>query len=530
MTEQVVVYDDFSGGEFGDLPPHQIRPNMWSGSNVFLTRQGRLSLRPGARDLDPPLTLSSGDDVVASGFIGSPASSHWVAFNDVSSGTPATVRFRNLLSNSWDASRDMVFTLGTADLVPGFLGVEVATETAYFINPGHAMWRYDVNGTGIPATTQITLPFTPDRALAKYKDRLFVSAGNRVYYSNAGDFNTFASDQWFDVGFGPHVRWMGWQRDVLVLITQDSAVWEYRGTPGRDSLRRSYRGERHPWVFYNGRAQIVGNDDVVFIPVDRDYPAYYRNGQMSEVSYLNAMKGAGSQNDPEDVQSIRLFRDDEVMFTFGAALHPETGKRRSLMYRNGAWCYIDWGHIIFTDAPINPFMSSDQQGVVYMQGEVANNMSWSWDSGLDRPGFSSDTYAQVGDYYQQPSRTSIDAHFRLPDWWSAPGESVIVKEVQVDFVKYETGQTDPTHFDVELHQLALGQSGTRVTQLQAFDETNAGIGGGSDGVRDRHKALVPPEANIGTAGFFIKIDGISAVAIEQIRVRIEVQPAEPRDI
>ena len=530
MTEQVVVYDDFSGGEFGDLPPHQVQPNMWSGVNVFLTRQGRLSLRPGVRWLNPALPLDSLDNVVGAGFIGSPASSHWVAYNDVSLLTPATVRFRNLNSSTWDASRDMVFTVGTADLVPGFTGIEVATETAYFINPGHAMWRYDVNGTGVPATTQLTLPFTPDRAIAKYRDRLFVSAGSRVYYSDAADFNTFQSDSWFEVGFGPHVRWMGWQRDVLIIITQDSAIWEYRGTPGRDSLRRAYRGERHPWVFYSGRAQVLGNDDVVFVPVDRDHPSYYRNGQLTELDHLTAMAGTVSQNDPEDVQSVRLHRDDEVMFTFGASTHPSTGNRRSLMKRNGAWCFIDWHHFIFTDAPITPFMSSDQQGLVYQTGEQNNIMSWTWDSNLDRPGFDSDTYAQVGDRYADADFSNIDAHFRLPDWWAAPGESVTVKEVLVDFIKYETGQTVTTHFDVELHQLSLGQSGSVETQLLAFDETNAGIGGGVDGVRDRHKALVPVEANIGTAGFFIKLDNIRGVAIEQIRVRIEIEPHEPRDV
>ncbi len=46
MSPQV-TFADFSGGEFGQLGPTGARPNMFTGSNVMVYKDGSVGPRPG---------------------------------------------------------------------------------------------------------------------------------------------------------------------------------------------------------------------------------------------------------------------------------------------------------------------------------------------------------------------------------------------------------------------------------------------------------------------------------------------------
>lgn len=537
MAEKIVVWDDFSGGEFGDTPTHKVAPNQFTGLNVLVYRSGEIGPRPGIRELANSSDWA-GEDLVGAGFMGSPANAHWIAFNDATTSDPK-IRFRNLASNTWDASRDVTLVLGTADFVPQVLGVEIAPEEIIFLAPGSTFVHYDGNSGGIPSSTEITDitgTLTPGRAMSQYRDRFYVSVGNRVYFSNVGAFTTYtiASD-FFDVGYGPEIRWMGWTEDVLLIITQDSKIWEYRGVPERDELRPAFRGGRHPWEFYPGRIHVTPQDQVVFVPVDRDYPALYRNGRIIELEHLTALGGTET-NDPDDVQIVTLDEDDELMVYFNNR-HPDDSSsfhRRFLQNKNGIWTQHRLEIIRNSDdiqiEPL-PFISSDQQDLVYIhaietQGGLGlndTNIASTYSSTLERPAFTSDTYAQPGDGTDTP----LEARFSTGEWWAPEGAEVTIKQVIVDFTKYDTGAGVQNHFDITLTQLARRESDSPGTvSLRAFDEDDDLAS--AAGIRDRHITGGPSGGAIPSAGFQLTFDNIVGCTIKSIRVVLDQNNETPR--
>jgi hypothetical protein len=538
----VKIYNDFSGGEYGDLPPHQVPSNMWTGLNMMVYRSGELGPRPGIKYIGDFIEAES---IHGAGFMGSPQSSHWVAANyapSFSAPIEPIIKFFNLVSGDWDGTRDGNVPIATPDFLGNALGVEVDPEETYILNATRFLARYQNNSGGVPNTalvTSLTGTVAPGHAMTKYQERLYVSSGNRVYYSAPGTPFTFApTTDWFDVGHGPEVRWMGWQRDSLLIITQDSAIWEYRGVPGRDNLRRVYGGTRHPWHFQAGRAILTPSDQLVFIPVDRDYPAFYSSGQITELKHLKVLGGLQSNN-PSDVVMAVLDEDDELMIRFSQP-HPTTGLERATVLKNGAWCFFEFDpdpdNVLFPGTPeMAPYISSDRQRRMHMYfrtqivgGASALTTIWRWETAaydmeLDRPGFVSDTLASPGD----ADTTPLNAFFKLPESWTEDGNELVIDRIVVDFRKWNTGATETNHFDVSVLPLSRNNTGEAAAKTYVpFDEPTSS--GSTTGRRDRHVAFPTDASRAPSAGFQVQLTNIRGCSIQQIRVEYTEIGRTPR--
>lgn len=512
MAEKIVLWDDFSGGEYGDTPAHMARPNQFTGLNVIVYRDGTIGPRPGIkayRNTDLPSGVVKG-----AGFSGSPGSTWWLA--------TATNQLWVDDTDNWDqATGTFNATLVHAE------GQEVSSGQTYVIADNDDMYRINHADDG-STLTQVTgfsaATAGVGTAVAKFRERLYGVEDNTLWYSSALDFTTWGADNFFHIGVGPEVRFLGWMKDALIIITADSGIWEYRGTPdAKDSLRRLYQGTRHPWVFYPGRAAVLPNDELWFVPVDRDYPAQWLNGFINAMEHLKVFEGdyAGSGNDPAEVRVILTDEDDECLILWNV-VDPTTSKPRALIKRDDTWTKIEWGV-----ADISTFAATDRQGLILLTDGGAAGAApdlYTYNTALERPGFVSDAYAGPGDNTILP----LNAYFSLGEWWAPEGAEVTIKNIIIDFVKYDTGAVVQNHMTIGVIPLARQDSddaGT-VVAFQAFDQGD--VLATAAGVRDRHITGGPAGGAVPSSGFQVKIEGIVGCAIKAVRVIIDQNPASPR--
>ncbi len=514
MAQKIVVFDDWSGGEYGDTPAHKAEINQFTGINVIVYRSGEIGPRPG-------LKAFSNDDlpngvVKGMGFGGTPGASFWIAtaLNEL-------WVYDNTGGTDWDeATGTFNATLVRVE------GQEVEVGSSYLIAQGDDVYELahvDDGSTLTQRTSWSTAATTIGDGISKFRERLWIGDDNILRYSNAADFDVAAGS--VTVGFGPHIRALLWMKDALLIFTADSAIWEYRGTPGvsgKDSLRRIYQGTRHPWVFFPGRALVLPNDDVWFVPIDRDYPAQWFNGFVSEIKHLKLFEGdfAGSENNHDEVRLLPVNEDDELIVLFNTA-DPTTNKKRALIKRDQTWSKIEWG---ITD--LTTYAASDRQERVLLSdggGASAPPDLYTYDPSLERPGFTSDTNAQPGD----DSTTPLDANFTTAEWWAPEGSEVTIKNIIIDFTKYDTGAGVQNHFNVNLIQLARREEESPDTvSMRAFDEDDDTST--AAGIRDRHITYGISAGSIPAAGFKIQIEGIVGCTIKAIRVHLDQNDSTPR--
>lgn len=517
MAEKVVVWDDWSGGEYGDIPDHHAAPNQFTGMNVVVYRNGEIGPRPGIRSFTND-SLGHGF-ITGAGFAGTAGADHWVMVNKALS-TDVEI-YDGTGGSTWVVHSGAITTPSVGLDVTSF--EEVDSATTYVLVPTNKLYRFD-HVDGGSTITPLTFTDPDGHAIAKYRDRLYGNSGNTVYYSEANDADTWDSSDFFKVGVGPPVRWMGTQRDSLIIITSDSRVYQYTGSPGSDTLREIYTGTRHPWVFYPGQARVLPDGNLLFVPVDRDYPAWLTGGRVVEMDHLSILGGPdySSADSSSEVGIYRLDEDDEALILFEQD-HPTSGQQRAITYRDGKWFFFEWGV-----ANISTLASTDGQEVVLLNDGGGTDPTvatfYTYNPKLERPAFTSDTYSQPGDNTDTP----LDAYFKTGEWWAPEGQEVTVKNIIVDFTKYDTGAGVQNHFDVGVIRIAQHADDTSETAIayQAFDEDDDSAN--TTGIRDRHISGGPSGGTIPSAGFQIYIEGIVGCTIKGIRVIIDQNPATPR--
>lgn len=204
-----VVYDKWDKGEFGTMNPAQAPNGSWTGNNVVVYKDGMIGPRPGMREVTPSTSPSKNGPLLGLGF--SPvAQTHnrqiffiledrVYAFepSDASTLQSATP---DLDSPPLDTDASRVLSKESCRLI----GDEI-----YFTVNDDAAYRLDLRTTAAsgagsqPVLTRITDsdPEGQGADIELFRDRMFVANGGvRVYYSDAADFDTWASGSFFDVG------------------------------------------------------------------------------------------------------------------------------------------------------------------------------------------------------------------------------------------------------------------------------------------------------------------------------------------
>lgn len=354
-------------------------------------------------------------------------------------------------------------------------------------------------------------------AVVLHGERLFVGGGvfpsttsvvNRVAYSDGADFDSFGALNFFDIygAGGAEISNLASLGSRLIIQSEDN-LYVYLGVPGADQLRSIIR--TGVGVARVPGALVAAGDELWFIT--REGTLGWSNGSVTDGDRWERL-GVGT----EDAKAIYdPFASVVGIFADGGA---------ALVRRRGVWTRHTLPSEIKNLAAHRYVPGTRTEGFVLTDGGGAEAAAtfYAFRNDLERPGFTSDSFANVGDN----SATPFAAHLHLPEYRRVD-EELVVREVKVDFVKWQTGQTATTHFDVTVRAWSLYDSdGYRDSSVLAFDEPNNHTDAGTTGTPARWNGTFGDQGS--GAGFQILIDNVRACAIRSVTVNFESRPARSR--
>lgn len=493
-----LTWDDFSGGHAGSAGLVKAKPGTFRGRNMTITEEGNLTVRPGVDDLG--LTGVPVGTITTVGFNGTPGADVWVIIG-------SAVYARN--GSALTAFTGALAVTPTAPVA----WIESAPGITHITVPGDKCYKLDH-----VALTVTAIDGSPGgESIAVYGDRLYVGGSaafpQRVWYSDPAAFTTWPAASFYDVGIKGGVVALLAQRDTLVIGLASGEWWSQRGfTPTNAILRRVTGGGVHPWDFNRSAAAILGSDDIVFMPLSGDFPAFY-NGAAQAREFRNihtSPTGTARYVLPGSVSVIRGFRPEEAVVVLGGG---------AVVYRWGAWVRHEFVH-----GAADGLWVSDGQGTIYSVKNVGGAAAkfYRWRIDLERPGFVSDAPANPGD----DSTALLEGDVEFPEVWAPNGNERRVRQVVVDFTKWDTGSASTNHIGLTLvvmSRFAVDGEGTVVTP-QAWDE--AGTSASTTGKRDRAVFNVGDQGY--AAGFRVKLENLRGITIRAVTVVYDEQPERPR--
>lgn len=534
MTQAVVVYDDFSKGEYGELGGRRAgqAKGYFSGLNMLVNREGIVHPRPGLRDLGAT-GMPTVEQPVAFGWHGYGGG---VADND----------------GVWFVADDGADVLAYGLLVDGGANAAVAyTDTdsisltgrnlygANILNGGYSFDWLTFRGTtnsGILVNhdaQEVTIPGAPpempDAAVMHvYGDRLFVAGSdvdvNRVYYSDAGilSWGSFPALNFFDALDGLDVTSMCDHRGGVMIGKRIGRFGYLTGTVGLtarlEQVTRS-GAPANPGAFLG-----LGSDEVAFVGRNRNYVQLWNGSLFQDLKHLTFMGTMVAsddfeatsphvkfvqQRDPKDFLVYRSSDDSEGSDAAGAGM----------MRVDGCYTYHQFGvgvmgHAVrLLELPYNIFLGWD-----YTDTDPQEPVVYAWDPTLERPAIAGDSnFASPGDGSETEP---VVGQLTLPQHWDPNGRELRARSVIVDFVKWDLDITDLNNtFTVTVTALSLYQeAGTDSSASQAFSELSTA--GSFAGVPDR-RIFNFGDQGVG-AGFEVSFEDIVGIGIRSVSVVYDV--------
>lgn len=500
---KTVVYDKFDGGEFGSMSPIHAPSGTWTGENVVVYRNGRIGPRPGVRKI--PFTYTGPNPAPTKngpmlGFGFSPVAQtgntplffiledRVFSFLPNSAGSTLEACAPDLGAAPGDQTDTHVLSKESVRLIGDEIYFTINSDETYRVN-----LRTQV------VTAIASSPNGTD--IEMYRDRMLVATGGgvRVFYSDAADFDTWPAGSFFDVGPTYRILHMMEFRDALLIFTQ-SGQWVMTGTADDGTLRRM-----SDTLSPDFKAVVKTNDSVIYIPQSRSAPVVF-NGSFGDETSLMHLEDWKAVADPS--YGVQSYGNRDVLFL---------SNQGDLLWRkNDAWTVHDIGI-----SSIGPWITRyfDDYVVLAMPGTASVDPDfYMLDMTLDRPAFTTDTWATTGD---NSDTGYVDAHFTLPDFVAEQGKEVRVRQVTVDFWKYNTVNTTLTNnISVQVdsfsrEHLAGDQSASQAIFNQASSSATAA------GVRARAVYRGTPVAFGG--GYRLSLEDLRGVAIERITVDLEEQ-------
>ena len=252
METKRFVFDDWSDGEFGDMPPEQASAKAFTGSNVVRYRKGHLGPRPGLAKIDTTNNV---------------AGRVWGFYAPTVLGARLVMVIgdRVYRANS-DFDIDLVeFGTGSPianepDSVVPFTVVELGHQI-YFSVPGHNLYEMDCLDDTLTEVLFNAATSVGPVAIKAYRDRLYYAGDDlggdiwQVFYSEPADFTNFPSTNFFSVGYGIAVYLMEGLANNLMIGTR-LTWWALVGGTITGSLREVYTsaapGKAHTTAVHEG--------------------------------------------------------------------------------------------------------------------------------------------------------------------------------------------------------------------------------------------------------------------------------------
>lgn len=507
-ASSTITFDDFTGGDYGDKGPHKAAANEWTGRNVMVGQDGCLGPRPGLRE--HTVTGNVAGDVWGIKYIGQPGKMLLVCIDDT------------IYSTDVDSGTMVLSAEDALDATPTeHIQVDFYDPNGdlYIVNPADASYVMDWTA-GTLAEITVAVATHGFRGIKLYRDRLYLfddatspAASNpswRVYFSEPADLTNFPAENQFDIGYfwdlyaacaiGNHLyfpqRQLGW--------------WALIGGSPSNQILRQTRTDPPQFNASSGasQSQYVTEQGRVWYFRPSGRLATTNGAEYDETSYAHLQLGSVSPYRwgmalSEDGQDILYFDESEA-----------------LVRHWGTWCFQSFD--VDLDGQISNTEFKNRVICVGAEAVGGEHPLYSFDLSLDRPGFYGDTHARPGD----DSDTPVEAYFTTPLWRDEKDREFRVRQVIVDFVKYDWGSAD-TVLDIE-----------NVITCTAYTYGRANTAGGeTDGAEDeiqewRELAELSTEAgvrdrarfNFGTAGwggaFEIRFD-LTGCKIEKFDVIVD---------
>lgn len=484
-----VVYSDFSKGEYGTLGGRRAPDGSWTGLNMRVYRNGSLGVRPGLHDL---------------AVTGMPAGTvKGIAYIPFTGKELIVVVGTSVRFVSFAQAAAVSASAGTLTATPTYpIRFSESTRSldgrVYFQNPGDGSYYATPAAVTLTALTNDPTGF----CMELYKNRMVAGGpAERLRYSNDSVFDTWSSLQFIDVGYNYPAFQMVSHRDGLSVFAQ-ALIWRFTGTIGSTQvLRRASSGLA---ISTQGDA-VLDNERVFYIPGARTAPVIFDGGTADEKSLAHLEWHTDSAGTTDPVSGGIARRYNDILFS-------NYGYDRGLWRSSGAWTFHEWG---VTQSGLLTRAAADKF-VIASDGTTPS--LYVLDASLDRPGFTSDTYADPGDI----SDTQLSGNFTLPEYWDPQLKEVRVRAVTVNFTKWNTGGLTTNNFTLTVTALDQYGGGAPVASAtQSFNE--AGSAATTAGVDQRAVFYFGDQGPGG--GFQIALTAIRGVAIRDIVVSIETLPS-----
>lgn len=503
-----IEYGDFRGGEYGTQDGSKVASNSFKAMNMIVTADGCLIPRPGLSD-HTPADMPSGKVVGLAPTSTPGADMLFIVANKV------------YTYNKNDGTN--LTEIGTLDVTPTkAIHPKQGTTEFYITIPTDKCYKLDpVAGTidpydDSPGGSEVEL----------YGQRLVVADADqpyRIQFSDPADFDTWPAENFIDIGDFWQITSMREQRNYLAIMKREG-YYILSGVLGSSNTTvrqvSTDRGPLHP-----GQVSIDFSDVIHLISAFHLNPATFDTTNVDQLSYLEVL-GTVRDGDASlplvigSAHSQGKGTPSTVLFTQGGEAN------KMLLNHNGVWTQHE------TSVDITGMVRGGETGDFWLTdgGDTGvDGKIYSVQFTEDRPAFTTDTFVQPGD----DSATPVNAWITFPQYWvpgsrNAKGATEInVRQVIVDFWKYNTGASATNHFDIAVDMLGRYPANTGDAPTNTYEWDEAGTVAGASIGDSRRDRVVHGFKSAKAGGFEVSLRNIRGVKIRQITVVFDVDDTRP---
>lgn len=533
MARRVVIFDDFSKGEFGRMGPRNAPKGSWTGENMTVYRDGSIGVRSGVKHG----SWAGATDTETHHELASAQDSDYAIILD-SSTTFETFQMTGTDGlNAGAGAMDSAYN-STSSWTRGGPGV-------IYINNGatdNDSYSFTVSeGTGIGTIAKLANSPGGNGGIALYGEQLVVGAPSgdtdAIAASAAGNFGSWPSAAIVPIG-NPNsdVRAIYTVKNSLVIMKAEG-IFLLTGVIGvNESVRLIINADPVDTGQQNAGA-VTGYNVLWWQPEQFPSPTYFDGAYDRRADHIRT-KGIA-----ERLVSVDRERDCII---FHARENDEVGEGEGdtmvKLWRNGHWEIHRFNHAMLNVSPVSTDndtaysiidCTTDVWGwsgdaptlVVFLPRDATDNEFngfGQWLIGLDRPGI-------LGEDFQSPTddpdpseatATPVTGFFSLPEWYADEGTEIMVRGVTVDFTAWDTGSDIANHFDLTVDAYNVWDNDSPSSSLTLeYDED-----GGLSTAAGVYKRRVFSFGDQGLAnGFQVHFTNVRGVAIRRIHVVIESQ-------
>lgn len=475
--EGIATWNDFSAGEAGrhglTKPPG---PGFFSGRNVLVYSNGLLGPRPGLKNLRVS-NVPSGRTVALE--------AHTDQFNGVTF-------FRSIYHTDTPTLRTYLFWLAQGVVSPGDIvapagasvQVDASTDAEAKVRPSmrvgslhyfaDAGQLYRVSTTTSGAAPTLLFSGLSPRAIASHGVRVYITQNADLRYSAANDATSWPAANVITVGAASKdIVGLYSSADGLYIVKEDE-IWVLTGqdpTSGRLVKLNDGWGVDAPWTMALDRSRRM-----LGIAGDGKSPIIFDGAQVAVVDHIDAVRsplriipadfltispstaGAAAAGSPHGTGGSTLLVDDK-------RAHAGATDTILTLFDGRTWTQ----HTTTLDVHglIAPWIERERYLLPADGTTNATAPAWyGFDPFIQRPGFVNDAWSAPGD----GSDTPVAANASLPEFWTPDGGEVRVRQVIVDFVKWDTGSATANQLDVAVETFGRRGTSAEATETKTWTE------------------------------------------------------------